>query len=69
MNDNSLNTLYDDKFYNDQIKFYTSMLNDGDGEGKIRARKALLHLKGKLKFELRQADERIADILNKSKYE
>ncbi len=69
MNDNSLNTLYDDKFYNDQIKFYTSMLNDGDSKGKIRARKALLHLKGKLKFELRQADELIADILNKSKYE
>ncbi len=69
MNDNVSNIIYDDKFYKDQIKFYKNLLKNGDAKAKSKATKALLNLKGKLKFELRAAQNEIDKIINNSNYE
>ena len=67
MNDNTSNIIYNDKFYNDQIKFYKNLLKNGDDDAKSKAEKALLNLRGKLQFELRQANKQINKILNGKK--
>ncbi len=69
MNDNTSNIIYNDKFYSDQTKFYKNLLKNGDDDAKSKAEKALLNLRGKLQFELRQANKQINKILNGPNYE
>jgi hypothetical protein len=69
MNDLCLNNTYDNKFYKQQIKFNKNLLKFGKPNQRKKAEKDLIELQGRLKFELRTANNQIKEILNNPNYE
>jgi hypothetical protein len=65
MNDFSLNNTYDGQFYKKQIKLNKNLLKFGKPNQRKKARKDLTELQGRLKFEIRTANNQIKEILNK----
>ena len=69
MNDFSSNNTYDNKFYKQQIKLNKNLLKFGKPNQRKTAEKDLIELRGRLKFELRTANNQIKEILNNPNYE
>jgi hypothetical protein len=61
--------MYDDDFYNQEIQSNINLLNSNKKKKRKLAEKNLLELKGRLKSELRAAQNRINKILNNPNYE
>ena len=61
--------MYSDKFYSDQIKLNKNLLKSDKKKKRKRAIRNLLELKGRLKSELRTAQNQINKILNNPNYE
>ncbi len=61
--------MYDDHFYNQEIQSNINLLNSNKKKKRKLAEKNLLELKGRLKSELRAAQNRINKILNNPNYE
>ena len=61
--------MYDDDFYNQEIQSIINLLNSNKKKKRKLAEKNLLELKGRLKSELRAAQNRINKILNNPNYE
>ena len=61
--------MYDDDFYNQEIQSNIKLLNSNKKKKRKLAEKNLLELKGRLKSELRAAQNRINKILNNPNYE
>jgi len=61
--------MYDDDFYNQEIQSNINLLNSNKKKKRKLAEKNLLELKGRLKSELRAAQDRINKILNNPNYE
>ena len=61
--------MYDDDFYNQEIQSNINLLNSNKKKKRNLAEKNLLELKGRLKSELRAAQNRINKILNNPNYE
>jgi|TARA_R100000008_G_scaffold44245_1_gene25711 glutaminase len=61
--------MYSDKFYSDQIKLNKNLLKSDKKKKRTRAIRNLLELKGRLKSELRTAQNQINKILNNPNYE
>ena len=57
--------MYSDDFYNQEIQLNIKLLNSNKKKKRKLAEKNLLELKGRLKSELRAAQDRINKILNK----
>ena len=69
MNDFSPNNTYDGQFYKKQIKLNKNLLKFGKPNQREKAEKDLIELRGRLKFELRTANNQIKEILNNPNYE
>ena len=61
--------MYSDDFYNQEIQLNIKLLNSNKKKKRKLAEKNLLELKGRLKSELRAAQDRINKILNNPNYE
>lgn len=61
--------MYDDDFYNQEIQSNINLLNSNKKKKRKLAEKNLLELKGRLKSELRAAQNQINKILNNPNYE
>tara|TARA_R100000315_G_scaffold62167_1_gene42536 strand:- start:2 stop:187 length:186 start_codon:yes stop_codon:yes gene_type:complete len=61
--------MYDDDFYNQEIQSNIKLLNSNKKKKRKLAEKNLLELKGRLKSELRAAQNQINKILNNPNYE
>jgi hypothetical protein len=61
--------MYSDDFYNQEIQSNIKLLNSNKKKKRKLAEKNLLELKGRLKSELRAAQNRINKILNNPNYE
>lgn len=61
--------MYSDDFYNQEIQSNIKLLNSNKKKKRKLAEKNLLELKGRLKSELRAAQDRINKILNNPNYE
>ena len=61
--------MYDDDFYNQEIQSNINLLNSSKKKKRKLATKNLLELKGRLKSELRAAQNQINKILNNPNYE
>lgn len=61
--------MYSDDFYNQEIQSNINLLNSNKKKKRKLAEKNLLELKGRLKSELRAAQNRINKILNNPNYE
>ncbi len=61
--------MYNDDFYNQEIQSNIKLLNSNKKKKRKLAEKNLLELKGRLKSELRAAQNRINKILNNPNYE
>ena len=61
--------MYSDDFYNQQIQLNIKLLNSNKKKKRKLAEKNLLELKGRLKSELRAAQNQINKILNNPNYE
>ena len=61
--------MYSDDFYNQEIQLNIKLLNSNKKKKRKLAEKNLLELKGRLKSELRAAQNRINKILNNPNYE
>ena len=61
--------MYSDYFYNQEIQSNIKLLNSNKKKKRKLAEKNLLELKGRLKSELRAAQDRINKILNNPNYE
>ena len=61
--------MYSDDFYNQEIQSNIKLLNSNKKKKRKLAEKNLLELKGRLKSELRAAQNRINKILNYPNYE
>ena len=61
--------MYSDDFYNQEIQLNIKLLNSNKKKKRKLAEKNLLELKGRLKSELRAAQNRINKILNTPNYE
>ena len=60
--------MYSDDFYNQEIQSNIKLLNSNKKKKRKLAEKNLLELKGRLKSELRAAQNRINKILNNPNY-
>jgi uncharacterized protein (UPF0335 family) len=69
MNDFISNNTYDNKFYKQQIRLNKNLLKFGKPNQRKKAEKDLIELRGRLKFELRTANNQIKEILNNPNYE
>ena len=61
--------MYSDDFYNQEIQSNIKLLNSNKKKKRKLAEKNLLELKGRLKSELRAAQNQINKILNNPNYE
>ena len=61
--------MYSDDFYTQEIQSNIKLLNSNKKKKRKLAEKNLLELKGRLKSELRAAQNRINKILNNPNYE
>ena len=61
--------MYSDDFYNQEIQLNIKLLNSNKKKKRKLAEKNLLELTGRLKSELRAAQDRINKILNNPNYE
>ena len=61
--------MYSDDFYNQEIQSNIKLLNSNKKKKRKLAEKNLLELKGRLKSELRVAQNQINKILNNPNYE
>ena len=61
--------MYSDDFYNQEIQLNIKLLNSNKKKKRKLAEKNLLELKGRLKSELRAAQNQINKILNNPNYE
>ena len=61
--------MYDDDFYNQEIQSNIKLLNSNKKKKRKLAEKNLLELKGRLKSEIRAAQNQINKILNNPNYE
>ena len=61
--------MYSDDFYNQEIQSNIKLLNSSKKKKRKLATKNLLELKGRLKSELRAAQNQINKILNNPNYE
>ena len=61
--------MYSDDFYNQEIQSNIKLLNSNKKKKRKLAEKNLLELKGRLKSELRSAQNQINKILNNPNYE
>ena len=61
--------MYSDDFYNQEIQLNIKLLNSNKKKKRKLAEKNLLELKGRLKSELRAAQDLINKILNNPNYE
>ena len=61
--------MYSDDFYNQEIQSNIKLLNSNKKKKRKLAEKNLLELKGRLKSELRAAQNQINKILNSPNYE
>mgnify|MGYP003112718564 FL=1 len=61
--------MYSDDFYNQEIQSNINLLNSNKKKKRKLAEKNLLELKGRLKSELRAAQNQINKILNNPNYE
>jgi hypothetical protein len=61
--------MYSDDFYNQEIQSNIKLLNSNKKKKRKLAEKNLLELKGRLKYELRAAQNQINKILNNPNYE
>tara|TARA_R100001129_G_scaffold102188_1_gene69861 strand:+ start:247 stop:432 length:186 start_codon:yes stop_codon:yes gene_type:complete len=61
--------MYSDDFYNQEIQSNIKLLNSNKKKKRKLAEKNLLELKGRLKSELRAAQNQINKILNNQNYE
>ena len=56
---------YDNNFYSKEIKKNINLFKFGTKRERKQAEKKLIELRGRLKFELRTANNQIKEILNK----